>query len=556
MICPRCGSENQEGARFCNSCGADLRSGEPSTEPIGAREVAPTDRITPAAGDRPPETGEETAPLAPPPGPPGAVATMASSGPPPRPPRPGPGEILGAGWGRAVIRAVIAFAVLALIGQGLSLLQSRANPEVLVGTIAGVPSVPGQPVPQLEGTDILRGGALTFFQFHNVTIELDFPPLPIPGAATGPLGGVDFSMRFAATLMLGALLGLWLLFLGGRAVAREAGGPGWARPIHGAKVALPYAVLALGYSFLARISIDGPLPGFPEGAETPTVGVGILSAVWWPLAFGVVAGAAGGITSGPLVAGRWSTWERRSRAVISGGWSMAALAVALSFVGFLVVAAVNPDVTAAYFRIVGAGDLATGASIIIGTALFLPNASTGIAAAAMGGSMGADLFGSSCALISYAKFPLGAADAPAGEPSPFAFCQALPIDFGIAPIGYFLFLLVPIAATILGGIRAARRADAVTPGEATSIGAAAGVVFAVVLLGFMILSRITAVVDIPFFSGFFGGGGLAAGPDLLSGSLLALVWGAAGGALGGLIAARRIEPAPVGDPGFSPAESP
>jgi zinc-ribbon domain len=554
VICPRCGSENQEGARFCNSCGASLSPDEQSTEPMRPPQGSPEEPVTPSAGERPPEAGEQTAPLAPPPGPPGAVATMTSSGPPPRPPRPGPGEILGAGWGRAVVRAVIAFAVLALIGQGLSLLQSGSNPEEVVGTIAGIPSVPGQPAPQLRGFEIVQGGALTFFQFHNVTIELQFPQIPFPGGET-PFLPTDISVRFAATLMFGALLGLWLLFLGGRAVAREAGGPGWARPLHGAKVALPYAVLALAYSFLAQVSVDESVPGLPAGSGPPTIGVAILSAVWWPLLFGLVAGPAGGITTGPLLAGRGSTWERRSRAAISGGWVMAALAVALSFVGFLVLAAVNPEVTGAYFRLVAAGDLATGASIIIGTVLFLPNASTGIAAAAMGGSMGLDLFGSSCALISYAKFPLRATDAPSGEPSPFAFCDAIPVDFGIAPIGYFLFLLVPIAATVLGGIRAARRADAVTTGEATSVGAAAGVVFAVVLLGFMILARITAVVDVPFFSGFLGGGGLAAGPDLLSGTLLALVWGAAGGALGGLVAGRRIEKVQAGDPGFS-GESP
>jgi hypothetical protein len=556
VICPRCGSENPDAARFCNSCGATLSPEEPSTEPVPPPKEPPTDRIAPTAGEREPVAGEETAPMAPPPGPPGAMATMTGAGPPPPPPRSGPGEILGAGWGRAAIRATIAFAVLALIGQGLSLLQSRSNPEDAIGTIAGLPSVPGQPAPQLQGVDIVRGGALTFYQFHNVAIELDFPPVPIPGAEANPFGGIDFSMRLAATLMLGALLGLWLLFLGGRAVAREAGGPGWSRPIHGAKVALPYALLALGYAFLAQVSIDQPLPGFPEGAESPTVGVAIVSAVWWPLVFGLVAGAAGGITTGSMFTGRWSTWERRTRAAVSGGWAMAAVAVVLSLVGFLIVAAVNPDVTAAYFRLVGAGDLATGASIILGTVLFLPNASTGIAAASMGGSMGLDLFGSSCALISYAKFPLGTADTPPVEPAPFAFCEALPLDFGIAPIGYFLFLLVPVAATILGGIRAARRADAVTSGEATSIGAAAGVVFAVILLGFMILARITAEIDVPFFTEFLGGGGVAAGPDLLSGTLLALAWGAAGGALGGLIAARRIEPGPAGRPGFAEAESP
>jgi hypothetical protein len=115
----------------------------------------PNEPVAPRGGERPPERDKETAPLAPPPGPPGAAATMTASGPPPRPPRPGPGEILGAGWGRAAIRAVIAFAVLALIGQGLSLLQSRSNPEEVVGTIGGIPSVPGQPAPQLRGFEIV-----------------------------------------------------------------------------------------------------------------------------------------------------------------------------------------------------------------------------------------------------------------------------------------------------------------------------------------------------------------------------------------------------------------
>jgi zinc-ribbon domain len=545
MRCPSCGTENAPGARFCISCGASL--GEDDTPPPpGEQPPAPT------AGDRPMPEGEQTAPLAPPPGPPGAVATMTEAGPPPPPRRPSPGEILGSGWGSAIRWAVIAFAVLALIGQGLAFLQSRANPEEVVGTVAGVPALPGQPVPQLSGFDIVRSGALTFFQFHNAAIEFDFPPLPVPGGED-PFGGqVDFGARFSATLMLGALAALWLLFLGGRATARRVGGEGWTRPIHGLKIAVPYALLALGYSFLAQVTIDVPLPGFPAGADPPSVGVSILSAVWWPLLFGLLAGAAGGISTGPVLRDRRRTGERRARGVISGGWRMAGLALAFSFAGLLVMAVVKPDDTAAYFELVGAGDLATGASIIIATAMLVPNMSTGITAASMGGSMGMDFFGSSCPLISYVKFPLGATDAPVAEPSPFALCDSLPVEFGIAPIGYFLFLLVPIAATLLGGMWAARRAEAATTGEATAVGAMAGVAFSIVLLGFMLLARITAQVDIPFVTGFLGGGGIAVGPDLLSGTLLAVVWGAAGGALGGLIGLRRGPRPTAGTPGFPP----
>ncbi|HJV03734.1 MAG TPA: hypothetical protein VJ868_00580, partial [Actinomycetota bacterium] len=325
---------------------------------------------------------------------------------------------------------------------------------------------------------------------------------------------------------------------------------------HGLKVAVPYAVLALAYSFLARVTLDVPLPGFPAGSDPPSVGVSTLSAVWWPFLFAAVAGVAGGIAAGPVLGERSAMWERRARGVALGGWRMAGLALAFSFLGLLVMAVVKPDDTAAYFELVGAGDVATGASIIIGTALLVPNMSTGIAAASMGGSMGMDLFGSSCPLISYAKFPLGATEGPVGEPNPFALCDSLPIDFGVAPIAYFLFLLVPIAATLLGGLWSARRAETATPGEGAATGALAGVAFAAVLLGFMVLARITAQLDIPFLSGFFGGGGFAVGPELLSGTLLAVVWGAAGGALGGLIGQRRRARPADTSPGFAPPPPP
>jgi hypothetical protein len=158
----------------------------------------------------------------------------------------------------------------------------------------------------------------------------------------------------------------------------------------------------------------------------------------------------------------------------------------------------------------------------------------------MGGSIGVDFLGSSCAVISYTRFPLGSTEAPFAPQPGGDLCESLPIEFGIAPIGYFLFLLVPILATLLGGVLAARRAGSTTPGQAAAVGALAGVVFAAVLLGLMILAEFVAQIDIPF-SGLFGGGKLALGPNLVSGTLLALLWGPAGGALGGLIASRRVE---------------
>jgi hypothetical protein len=39
MFCPRCGTENQDGDRFCSSCGAALGGAEKSAEPRSARDT-------------------------------------------------------------------------------------------------------------------------------------------------------------------------------------------------------------------------------------------------------------------------------------------------------------------------------------------------------------------------------------------------------------------------------------------------------------------------------------------------------------------------------------
>ena len=129
------------------------------------------------------------------------------------------------------------------------------------------------------------------------------------------------------------------------------------------------------------------------------------------------------------------------------------------------------------------------------------------------------------------------AGGPAGVP-------ALPA----APRAYLLFLLVPAAATVLGGMAAAKRAKAPDRRVGAAIGALSGVVFALLLLAVGILAslslRFATHAQVGGFSFVF-----RLGPDLVIGTLLGLAWGVAGGAVGGII--RPGVPASVPEGGFS-----
>jgi hypothetical protein len=141
--------------------------------------------------------------------------------------------------------------------------------------------------------------------------------------------------------------------------------------------------------------------------------------------------------------------------------------------------------------------------------------------------------------LCYAHF-LDQPTTPPPAPQTGDFAPQVP-EFGSAPPINYLFLLVPLLATILGGRAAARRSEAVTRGEGALAGAMAGVIFGVLVLLAILLSRM--VVDVGgALGGLSGSAGATIGPDLLLGTVLALVWGAAGGALGGLWGAR---PAPA-----------
>ena len=104
-----------------------------------------------------------------------------------------------------------------------------------------------------------------------------------------------------------------------------------------------------------------------------------------------------------------------------------------------------------------------------------------------------------------------------------------------------------LGCVVAGGLLAARRAKAVSPGEAAQVGALAGAAFGVMATATLVISTITvkvagsvSVISEPTT--------VRLGPQGLPGALLALVWGVAGGTLGALIhttAMRRKAPGSV-----------
>jgi hypothetical protein len=111
------------------------------------------------------------------------------------------------------------------------------------------------------------------------------------------------------------------------------------------------------------------------------------------------------------------------------------------------------------------------------------------------------------------------------------------VTYRRAPRGYLGFLLVPLLATMLGGLRAGRGRSSVRGRVAA--GASSGLVFAgLVTVGFA-LARIDASVA----GGFLGRSAfrLAVGPEVVRGGAFAAAWGVIGGAIGGAALARTRE---------------
>jgi zinc-ribbon domain len=510
MRCANCGHENPTGALFCEACG---------------RELVPTagraEHTEPVAPARSPAPSDQTAPLEPA----GATASRAAPTQPVGPvfaPPPAGHPAGSGGWGPALKWSGAAFLAVALVGVLMA---------VLIKVVGDAP---------LSTVDTLKLSGLYTTTFHHtgivVEVETAAGEIPIPELPIGPGAGIEAKLGLAIMLVTG--MAAFLLYRGGRAAAESSGGTPLARAIQGLKVAPLYAVLIGVVGLLTRFDPDIPANPFFSGSVR--IHPSYIGAFLWPLALAVVAGAVGGLLSARRQNLPTEAWGRRAVGAVAGGWRMFVLALVFAFVGFLVLAAVNPDETRAYFEAVTEGGARPATVTITHHVVLLPNQSMLILVPAMGAcdsvSGTVQGFGTSFDFLCYGRFPMGGAS---GAVDPLDPSSALG-NFGTAPAGYFLFLLVPLIATILGGRTAARQSATGTRAEGAAVGAVAGVVYAALVLAGILFSQITLSAG-GSFAGLVGGSAsVKVGPDLVLGTILALVWGLAGGAIGGLLGSRGL----------------
>lgn len=517
MTCPHCGAETPEETRFCVVCGLLLPTRGVEEEP-GAPPPSPW--FPPPPSRSPGEAARQAAPVTP--------AAWSSTPPTARP----SAAWLTAGWTTALIQGLLAFVVMAALGQAASF------------AVYAVEGSGGLPI-----STFVRIGWFYFGAFHHVALSVGIPNLGLGG-----LGGVlsdpnlpanasvDYQLGFA--LLLVTALAVWLLYRAGREVADRAGGGPVARAIHGLKVAPVYALPAFLFSLLVSIKVSIPLEPLMSGELH--LKLSAAQSFVLPFTIAAVAGVAGGLRSvrksadgAPL--GRLS-------GVLSGGVWMLLLGMALSYLGLFLAGAVQPDdpiaaatpSTAKYYRAVFR-EPDVGAVLLAHHLAVAPNEAMWVLVPAMGSCDG--VYGAtSFAFLCYDKYPLSVSLSSTnalGGLGATAQTQPPKASFGTIPVAYFLFLLAPALAALFGGRRAATRGGARTRSEAAALGGAAGVVFALLVVGVGYLSTITAGVAASSM-GIGAGGSIRLGPDLVSGGLVALAWGVVGGILGGLLHGRSL----------------
>ena len=426
-------------------------------------------------------------------------------------------DVLRSGWAWAAIHAGVVLAIVYLLNLVLAWLQNDATPRAI--------ELGGQAIENPLGLPGVPQAALFSMMFwHGVSFDVNIalPQTELPF-------GSSIEVGLTATAMLGLAVAGYLLFRAGRSFAARSEVRGWANGVRGLQIAAFYGLFVFALSFFTRLDIPLgqflPAPG--EGPQSASVHPSLIGAFWMPFVLASFAAGAGALW------GRIWPRERLARlavAGVSGGWRAAWIAVALSSISFLIVAALNPDVTRAFLEILPGG--LQRLALIVGTLLILPNVGTGIAAAAMGGSINFAAANDACAVISYLKFPGGLAQFTPGGGVPETTCD-LPFALGPAPFQFMLFLLVPLAATIVGGWLAAQRSGARDAEEGAIAGAAIAIPYALWLwlLGLMARLGYVAAVGIEIR--------VWVGPGLVSTILVALVWGVAGGAIGGALGARN-----------------
>jgi hypothetical protein len=430
-----------------------------------------------------------------------------------------------AGLGTAALLGAGCFAIIAALGQvaGFALRLVSSG--------------------RLSLADAARIGWLYVGAFHHVPIvvhlgELDIGRLTggvVPGSGLPVAGSISGELGVALLLVTG--LAAWMLFRAGRRAASVGGGGSVTRKLIGAAVALGYALPIFALSLLVRLHVDlsfGTLASGRLDARLSAVPAFVL-----PFLLAAIAGGLGGFSSS--VAAGAGDRARRAMGALAGGWRMLLLAIALSFAGLFVAGAVQPDgpaasltpSTATYFRTVFDPPL-VGLALFAHHVAVAPNEALWTLAPAMGGCDGAS--GSfSVSFLCYWRFPESVTLPIAGVGSTALSARA---GFGSAPLPYFAFLIVPAAAAYWGGRHGASRAGATAWREAAVVGAASGVVFAV-LVGVLEWLSTVSVTYAADFQGRGGAGSVRAGPFSLWAAALALVWGTVFGWLGG----RTIETA-------------
>jgi hypothetical protein len=329
-----------------------------------------------------------------------------------------------------------------------------------------------------------------------VTVVSGSPFLPPPAAPA--------TLRWRFVPMLLTLVFLWLAARAGRRAARAR---------RGGSVIVTCALAAIGAGIpvaaLAALAAAVVTLSFPNLGLTMRVDVG-TAALW-----GAILAAAGAATGAYLEATRDGFAAVALRGGLSAyGWALGLLAVVV-----LVVATLEPNVTRAYVD--GLGELGAGGQVVIGYHLLAFPAQSALLMAPASGSC-LEILGEGSAL-SLCPWRLAASGGAGG---------LLPPD--PVPLSPWLWMsnAVPPIAAFLGGRRAASGAAG---RRAIALGAAAGTTFASIAL-------VAAWFVVPR--------SVAPGPDLrlvsvepawLATTVTILVWGLAGGTLGGWLSGRSYE---------------
>jgi hypothetical protein len=359
----------------------------------------------------------------------------------------------------------------------------------------------------------LRLGAVYVELFHRVSLEVRALPL-----GEGP----PLSVGLGLGLLLIPSAAVAVLGLAGRRIARSSPA-GTGATVLG--LAAGYAVVPFLLSFVG--DGDVTLPASISAAASLEIRVSTTSALAVPFAMALVAVVIGTL-SVPADAGSGSSGDALAAEAVRGGVRAFALGLLLSIVGVLVLASVQPWFARAYAAVIGAPDSWRGRVVVGGhAALLLPNQAMWVLVPAMGGCDEAVVDARRTPFLCLWRVPTTLPVTVAAD----AGIVGVEPTYRPPPRGYLAFLLLPLVATVVGGIRAGHGASSTR--NAVVLGAASGLVFAGLVAAAIAFARI----DVRATGGFLGDSVVrfALGPELLRGTGLAAVWGVAGGTVGGAL---------------------